>query len=255
MLPETSTHSLTDSLTEPEFDPNDISDPETDPQAVLSQSAHETASWVVSLLFWLTLVAASLMYSAVALSPKLAEWIAAQEVYIGNAARLVELEDDVEYLERVRAALESDPEFALRLARASLPDTKDRTNVVPVASELLFGGLAGKTDRKVSSSERPLLSRTIFHLASHQPHRQALLISSILLTILGFTFLNDSESGSLRSIGRGVLWVVGLPARRYRRESEPAPSIAVSTTDNAGAGSAPPRVEADKTDVESNVAD
>ncbi len=211
------------------------------PQAVDTQNAHGSASWVVSLLFWLSLMVAAVLYAAVALSPKLAEWIRVREQFSQNAVRLVRLEENVDYLERVATALESDPEFARRLAQASMPGVSSRLEIVPVTRELLFGGVS---DRKSAADAeesqpspriqvvRPAFAEAVFHLASHERHRRWLLFAAAAITLFGFTFLNDSESGSLRSLMNSLLWVVSLPARRYRKAA-----LAEQTGDGIAAAS------------------
>jgi hypothetical protein len=168
----------------------------------------------VSLLFWLTLLSAAVLFAVVALAPKLAEWMKVRDQYVQNAGRLVALEGQVEYLERVAAALESDPEFARRLAQASQPERSAHQQMIPVTKELVFGGSERSHD--VRPVTPPLYSGLILRLASDQTHRRVFLGAAALLIILGFTFLNDSESGSLRVAGRYVLVVVMFPVRRYR---------------------------------------
>lgn len=198
-----------------------VRDSTIDPQGVAAEMPHATASWVVSLCFWMTLVLAAVIYSGVALSPKLAEWISAREQFAGNAAQLVQLENDIEYLERVKDALESDPQFAFRLAEASMPEPNTQGEIVPVATELLYGGLTVTTplSAEAADARRSGTARVVFHFASHQTHRQLLLVTSVLLTVLGFTFLNDSESGSLRTIGRTTRWLCTFPLRRYSKSA------------------------------------
>lgn len=225
---------LTDAVIEaPESASGAATEYTTDPQEVAAEMPQATASWVVSLCFWMTLVLASVMYAGVALSPKLAEWISAREQFAGNAAQLVRLEDDIEYLERVKNALESDPQFARRLAQASMPDQFSQGEILPVATELLFGGQVAAvpiSDSQIDS-RRSGPATVVFHLASHQEHRRMLLAASVLLTIMGFTFLNDSESGSLRAIGRAILWVARIPLRRYSK-TVPGPAIVSENTNS-----------------------
>lgn len=180
------------------------------------QPMHLPHSWVVSLLFWCSLLISAVMYGSVSLSPKLAEWIRTRQQYSQNALRLAELEDDIDYLERVSAALQSDPEFSRRLAQAAGPAQLPGHEFVPVTDDLALGAQPA-ADRTEAHEADPAFSDAVFYLASHQKHRQWLLISSGLLTLFGFTFLNDSGSGCLLGAGRGLLWLGGLPIRRYWR--------------------------------------
>jgi hypothetical protein len=94
----------------------ETSEPTTAEPAQVSQSV---GSFFMSVSFWLTLTVAGIMYAAVSLSPKLAAWINVRQQYVTNATRLSQLEDEVDYLERVAEALKTDPEFAKRLIRAN----------------------------------------------------------------------------------------------------------------------------------------
>ena len=203
---------------------------ERDPRAETETPPH-SASWVVSLMFWLTLCGAALLYAAVALSPKAAEWITAKNQYSSNARRLAQLEDEVEYLERVASALKADPQFAERLAKASVPADPQDNQLVPVTEELLFGGYES-TSRDSKSPQNSRWTDVIFLLASSSRHRSILLTTAIVLTIVGFTFLNDSESGYLKAIGAVLLGVAAFPIRRYRKSYSSLPQ-GDDTTDSS----------------------
>lgn len=192
-----------------------VTQPEISPQEVATPDVPPPSSWAVSLLFWLSLTVAATLYAAVALAPKLAEWIRVRQQYAQNAARLVELEEHVDYLERVATALESDPEFARRLAQASLPDARSQQQMIPVARELLFG--AGGSRRPDGQVIQPVLAEAVQHLASHRAHRRILLIVAATLVLIGFTLLNDSGSGLVLSAGQLLLAIGRLPLQRYRR--------------------------------------
>ena len=69
-------------------------------------------SFLISTAFWAALMVSAVMYAAVSLTPKMADWISVRQQHAANAMRLQELEDEADYLERVAAALKRDPEFA-----------------------------------------------------------------------------------------------------------------------------------------------
>lgn len=183
----------------------------------VSSPAPAAAVWLVSLMFWTCLSLAALLYAAVALSPKLAEWIRVRRQYSQNAVRLVQLEDQIDYLERVTAALKTDPQFARRLAEASLPDRRSGRQLVPVTRELLFGGVEAKPDSV--QVIRPALADAVVYLASNGRHRQLTILSAALLTVLSFTFLNDSAGSLPRSLATGMFRIVSYPATRYRKST------------------------------------
>lgn len=189
----------------------------TEPTAVEpAQVSQSVGSFFMSVIFWLTLTLAGIMYAAVALSPKLAAWINVRQQYVTNATRLTQLEDEVDYLERVAEALKTDPEFAKRLIRANQNPGSGEKEYIPVSKGLLFGGAETK-EYTVPEVVRPAFAKVVFHLASHEQHRTWLLVGSAGLTLLAFTLLNDAGIGIVQS-GLFAIWqVFTLLTARYRK--------------------------------------
>jgi hypothetical protein len=173
-------------------------------------------SFLMSIAFWSALMASAVMYAAVALSPKLADWISVREQHAANAIRLQELEDEADYLERVSAALKSDPEFAHRLVHATQSGSTEN-EFVPVSGSLVFGGVRDKT-----SAEQPLVqpavAELVMHMASHQKHRTWLLSGAAGLTVLAFTLLNESGAGIMQAVYGSALSFFRAAVARYRRD-------------------------------------
>ena len=173
-------------------------------------------SFLMSIAFWSALLVSAVMYAAVALSPKLADWISVREQHAANAVRLQELEDEVDYLERVSAALKNDPEFAHRLVQATQSGSTEN-EFVPVSGSLVFGGVQEK-----SSAEQPLVqpavAETVMYLASHQKHRTWLLSGAAGLTVLAFTLLNESGAGIMQAVYGSVRSFFHAAIARYRRD-------------------------------------
>lgn len=196
-------------------------DNEIEPTAEELTSVPQTVgSLLISIAFWSALLVSSLMYAAVSLSPKLADWISVRQQHAANAMRLQELENEADYLESVAAALRSDPEFAHRLVRATQSGTT-QNEFVPVSNSLVFGGT--KSD---SSRPRPLVqpavAEIVMHLASHQQHRRWLLFGAAGLTILAFTLLNESGAGIMQAAFSSIVVVFRAALARYRKD----PSVA-----------------------------
>ncbi len=180
---------------------------------MVSQTA---GSLLMSVCFWLALLASALMYAAVSVSPKLADWITVRQQYLSNAVRLKELEDEVDYLERVSAALKSDSEFAKRLVRANQGSGSGDSEFVPVSQDLLFGGGA-KVKREVPQVVQPVMANLVFHLASNQTHRNWLLMAATGLTMTAFTLLNDAGVGTVRAVLATLATLLAATTARYRR--------------------------------------
>jgi hypothetical protein len=198
------------------------SDNNSEPTSEELTTVPQTAgSFLMSIAFWSALMVSAVMYAAVALSPKLADWISVREQHAANAVRLQELEG-------VSAALKSDPEFAHRLVHATQSGTTEN-EFVPVSGSLVFGGVQDK-----SSVEQPLVqpavAELVMHLASHQKHRTWLLFGAAGLTVLAFTLLNESGAGIMQAAYGAVLSFSHAAIARYRRDP-PVEVVENSTED------------------------
>ena len=203
----------------------ETSEPTTAEPAQVPQSV---GSFFMSVSFWLTLTVAGIMYAAVALSPKFTAWINVRQQYVTNATKLAQLEDEVDYLERVAEALKTDPEFAKRLIRANQNPGSHETEFIPVSKGLLFGGAETK-EYTVPEVVRPAFAKVVFHLASHEQHRTWLLAGSAGLTLLAFTLLNDAGIGIVQSALAAICQFFRWLTARYRKPPAPAVDAEAST--------------------------
>ena len=182
----------------------------------LTSVPQTVGSFLISVAFWSTLLVSALLYAAVSLSPKLADWISVRKQHAANAMRLQELEDETDYLERVAAALKSDPEFAQRLVHATQSGSTPQA-FEPVSDSLLFGGTNAE-----SSVPRPLVqpavANVVMHLAGHQQHRMWLLFGAAGLTLLAFTLLNDSGAGIMQAAFSSMTGFSRAALARYRQD-------------------------------------
>ena len=204
---------MTDEDAEPESEPT-FEQPEMVPQTV--------GSLLVSVSFWFVLLVAAGMYAAVALAPKLASWMNAHEQYADNAARLAALEEEADYLERLTAALKSDPAFAVRLVDAAQRQSARETGLVGFSGDSLPSEPPANSGVVQSAIQQPLAG-LVFHLASHEPHRNWLLVGSCSLTLLAFSLLNEAGSGVVLSMLAMISSAVRLALGRYRTSSATAP--------------------------------
>lgn len=200
----------------------------TEPTTVESaQVPQSVGSFFMSVSFWLTLTVAGTMYAAVALSPKFAAWINVRQQYVTNATKLTQLEDEVDYLERVAEALKTDPEFAKRLIRANQNPGAQGAEFIPVSKGLLFGGAETK-EYTAPQVIQPAFAKVVFHIASHEQHRSWLLAGSAGLTLLAFTLLNDAGVGIVLSALAAVCRIFAWLTARYRKP--PSPVVGVETS-------------------------
>lgn len=191
-----------------EHNPEQSPQPETDSESV-------SGSWAVSVAFWCALITAFGIYAAVSLAPKLTEWSTLSRRYNDNARELSALEEEVEYLERVNKALESDPQFVQRLVNLSEPETHAEGEIIPVSGRLIFGTAEFPAASATNTVRQPVWTESLTLLASHQRLRNILLIVAASITVFGFTFLNDAGEGLVRSTFRIVSRVAKWPVRRY----------------------------------------
>jgi hypothetical protein len=170
-------------------------------------------SWAVSLCFWGTLIVAVSVYASVALTPKFCVWNEVRLEYRQNVAQLIQLEHDVGYLERVEAALKSDPEFRDRVSGMS-ETFKAGEEFIPVSGSLLFGQ-DDQPDSIAAASEMPVYHTWVLQLASQRMLRMSLLTFAAFLTIFAFTFLNDAGTNFVHATGQLLKSTALIPVGRY----------------------------------------
>lgn len=195
---------------------------ETISQPVANRSSETTPAkvWTVSLAFWMTLLIAALMYGSVALAPRLYAWIDIRHGFIQNAHQLKTLETEVDYLERVRDALESDPEFVRRMADASIAEDAGDEELIPVSGELLFGSEDQLKERMSEIDATPGTTLAL-RLAVDRTLRGVLLVCAGLLVIFAFTVLNGTGGRFVALVRQLVVAAIRLPFARYFRTAPP----------------------------------
>ncbi len=218
---------------------NETNEPVADLQNPAESS---TGSLIVSLSFWCSLMAASLMYAAVSLSPRLEEWLTARDQYASNAQRLHVLENEVDYLERVVDAMKKDPEFARRMSEqiqlspSPVSESGFEPTTVAAPDGTLPASVVSQTieqPRLPSAALPKELRKWILDLATKPELRTWLLSVAAGLTLLAFTLLNESGKaivlavfGTIGSVFRGVT------SRYFRRaeltSAEPTENAAVN---------------------------
>ena len=197
--------------------PDEESDKNIEPTPEELTAVPQTVgSFLMSIAFWFVLLISAVIYAGVALSPKLAAWISIREQHATNAVRLQELEDEVDYLERVSVALKSDPEFANHLVHATQSGNTEN-KFVPVSGSMVFGGLRDKLTTE-QPLVQPAVAKLVMHFASHQKHRTWLLLGAAGLTVLAFTLLNESGAGIMQAAYRSVQSFSHSAIARYRRD-------------------------------------
>ncbi|MBL8812807.1 MAG: hypothetical protein JNM43_21760 [Planctomycetaceae bacterium] len=210
----------------------------TEPADELQSPAESSAgSLLVSLSFWCTLTAASLMYAAVSLSPKLEEWLTARDQYTTNAHRLQVLENEVDDLERVVTAMKKDPEFArrmseqIRLLPGSVAESSFQdSHVDPLDAPAHAPAGAFSNEVRLPSASLPReLRRWILDLATDPKLRRWMLATSAGLTLLAFTLLNESGKAIVLTVVGSIAAIFKGAVGRYFRRTPPQEPAAPMT--------------------------
>lgn len=178
--------------------------------------------WIVSLGFWLLLLAAAALYALAALSPKLLVWVQERSRYRANQVRLVALERQVRYLERVGDALENEPAFAAALARADFDAMRPGEERIAMESSLTL-----KT-REVEPAHRPRISRPWYAslltaFVEHEQLSTRTLVAAAVLAAAAFTFFHEPQSRGLRYASGPLALPVRWLNRRYTRPERTQP--------------------------------
>lgn len=140
---------------------------------------------LVSLAFWVTLIVAGCLYAAVALSPKLADWIRVRQMFVANAARLDQLEQQADRSEQLLAAVQRDTRVAVNIAELDSRIRAEAQAAVPETAD------AGVEPRSAGLLLRSGVVQVVEQLAGDLPLRRRLLIMSGVLTLFAFTFLHE----------------------------------------------------------------
>ena len=176
---------------------------------VSSQSA------TVSYAFWLTLFLAATIYASVALAPKLERLLVLKRDHAANQWDLVNLDQRVQNLEKVAAALEEDPQFAAELARSRFGAVEPGRDAIKVAEELQFATAATAATTQV---ELPWYYSVVSRFARSTPLRNGALGLAALLTLLGFGFLHHRYSMLIEAAATRATRALTTLAARYRSE-------------------------------------
>jgi len=157
-----------------------------------------------------------LLAAAVALPPRLSRWMQVRQDYIANTHQLKAMETEVDYLEHVREALGSDPEFVARLAAASTADNTTDAGKIPVSRTLIFGS-EEQIPERLPAGEPHVGIFLVQFLAGHRGLRAAMLILASLIVVFAFPVLNGSGGQLIAATRMSAATVARLPLARYRQ--------------------------------------
>lgn len=156
------------------------------------RKTNSALGWLASLLFWGCLLVAVSLYGVVVLSPKVIAFLELDQEYRTNQARLVRMERQVEYFDKVAGALEKDPAFAAELARIEFDASKPGEERIAVDKRLSLQ--APKPANQVIDDVDPIpwYVPTLKTLVENEDHRNLFLAGAVTLVIFAFTFLQET---------------------------------------------------------------
>jgi hypothetical protein len=149
-------------------------------------------AWGASLAFWLCLIVSAGLYAGVALSPKLWMYLNLRSEHNRQQARLVAIEQQINYMKRVGDALESESQFASELARIDFDAVVPGDEHIAVDVSLTLAAPLSGPPEAAGPAQLPWYSFAIRPLATHRKLRAIVLALSALIVIGAFTFLHES---------------------------------------------------------------
>lgn len=172
---------------------------------------------VVSLLFWLSLVVATLMFAAVGLSPKVLERLRLTEQYQANQLRLVQTELQNDQLERVLDAIKRDKEFAAEMTRIEFDAMRQDEEIIPVDPALRLSPRDLTTPHSPAVIPAAWYRPLLVPFAENDLLRRNLLIAAAITVVVSFTWLQPTRSRQATppAPSQPSLWS-GLRARYVR---------------------------------------
>jgi hypothetical protein len=155
-------------------------------------------SLAVSLAFWITLTVAFGMFAVAALSSRLTEMGELRNRADGLRNEMLLLDERCAKLVQIRDALRDDPEFAARWARADFATGRARDETVLVDAAVTIADLLMPPVRPRAEIHRPWWLLVVSSIESARGLNRSLFVAGLILTIVAFTFLQDSASLQLR---------------------------------------------------------
>jgi cell division protein FtsB len=167
-------------------------------------SRPETISGMaISLIFWLCLLLACVLFALVSLAPKLQVYLQLRSQFDMKQQRLVALELQAEQLQRVIEAIRTDTDFAAELTRIEFDAVRPDEEVIPVDMALKLDARAVETPLPDMDAIHEWYEPIVTHLASDGGLRVSFLGAATLLVILSFTILQPARAEPISTVIRG----------------------------------------------------
>jgi hypothetical protein len=149
-----------------------------------------------SLIFWLCLFAATALYAAATLSPKLLAHETLRARHETSQWQLVSIEQHVERLRKVIAAQKGDPAFVREQARTDFELSHPDEQRIPVEPHLMLQIGTPGAELAAGRGSDPVYLSAVRAIASSCPLRDSLLAAAAILIVAAFTLLPPGNRGS-----------------------------------------------------------
>ncbi len=161
-----------------------------------NETAAQPGGWFASVLFWLALLVAAVLYASVVLAPKVLAYLDLRDEYVANQVELVAREREVNYLSSVAGALRSDPDFAAELARIDFDAVRPGEERIAVEEHLSLQPRSLEAAAAVEPPNVPYaeFARELAALADRPKYRTGALLSSVILVVIAFSFFNGFQA-------------------------------------------------------------
>lgn len=160
-------------------------------------------------LFWACLAIAAALYAPCVLAGRIVTWSDLQQKYLRNQAELVASQQQVQHLQRVARALETDPEFAAQVARTELGAAPADTQVIPLPAELNHDPRIPPAPLAAEPPAEPWYVPTLRLIAADPNLRRNLMIAAAAAFLFGFLVFRErppvSAGGGGPSPPRGIV--------------------------------------------------
>ncbi|MEX2285591.1 MAG: hypothetical protein WD648_00800 [Planctomycetaceae bacterium] len=164
-----------------------------------SISKQSNLGWLVSLLFWACLLVAVALFALTVLSPKVLAFLELEKEYHQNQVRLVRLERQVEYFDKVASALQTDAEFAKELARFEFDAVRPGEERIAVDRRLSLQASPPPEPLLQSTSSVEWYTLPLRTFLDDPRNRNRALVVAALLVIVAFAFLQEPANSTAAS--------------------------------------------------------
>ena len=169
-------------------------------------------------LFWVCLIVAAALYAPCVLAGRIVAWSELQQTYQHNQAMLIAEQQRVQHLQRVADALETDPAFAKRIARAELRAAQPGTTVIGLPPELNRDPRIPLAETAIAPPVEPWHLPFFRRIAADVKLRRNLLLAAAGVFLFGFLVFRErapSAAAPGQPAAHGLLRTV---FRRYLRD-------------------------------------